>query len=66
MKKCCPICDKKEWDYDVNDGVFTFCGKCHHEMRKTSSYFRFHDTMKFSDYLRAVADTRDNHNRRMA
>lgn len=27
--KHCPICDSETWDYDVIDGLFTYCGPCY-------------------------------------
>jgi len=34
MAKRCPICGREDWNYDVVDGWFTFCGDCHHLVRE--------------------------------
>jgi hypothetical protein len=36
MEKHCPLCGKKEWNYDIvvsMDGL-TFCGDCWHEIKQ--------------------------------
>ena len=61
ISKHCPICDSTEWDYDVVDGVFIFCGKCYEKLLDTP-YFKSTSPVNFSNYLRAIADVRDEVN----
>lgn len=33
-EKLCPVCNKTEWNYDVYNGLHSFCGDCHHAFRQ--------------------------------
>jgi hypothetical protein len=32
MKKQCPICDSKEWNYDIVSDTGIYCRDCHREL----------------------------------
>lgn len=61
--KWCPICEKTEWDYDVGDGLFTYCRGCYDKIVDyAQTHFRRNEEGLFtvSDWLRAIAEVRDN------
>lgn len=61
MNKWCPVCQKEEWDYDVCDGVFTYCRNCHDKVSKYArNHFKKIDkdgelVYKLSDWLKSIA-----------
>lgn len=44
--KKCPGCLNIAWNYDVNDGIFTWCGDCFHAAKRSGFFERFNGLME--------------------
>lgn len=45
--KKCPVCSNENWNYDITDGIFTWCGDCF-TYAKNNGFFEKLNNLLFS------------------